>query len=101
MPKPRNIGDEIVEGLENAVAFARGDTSKGRPTVVEVPDTIDVKSIRLRLGYTQVEFAARYGFALSALQEWEKRRRRPDRAARILLKVIDREPEAVDRALAG
>ncbi len=100
MPKSRNIGEEIVEGLENAAAFARGDPSKGLPTTIEVPERVDVKAIRRRLGYTQVEFANRYGFALSALQEWEKQRRRPDRAARILLKVIDREPEAVDRALA-
>ena len=33
--------------------------------------------------------------------EWEQGRRVPDRAARVLLTVIDREPEAVVRALSG
>ena len=101
MAKRRSIGDEILEGLNNAVAYARGDTSKGLAHAVDVPEVVDVKELRQRLGYTQAEFANRYGFALSAVQEWEKHRRRPDRSARILLKVIDREPEAVERALAS
>ena len=101
MPAKRNIGDEILEGLSNAAAYARGEPGRGRATVVDVPQEVDVKAIRGRLGFTQVEFANRYGFALSALQEWEKRRRRPDRSARILLKVIEHDPDAVDRALAS
>lgn len=36
---------------------------------------------------------------MRALQEWEQGRRVPDRAARVLLTVIDRDPEAVVRAL--
>ena len=46
------------------------------------------------------EFADRFGLDARALQEWEQGRRVPDRAARILLAVIEREPEAVVRALA-
>ncbi len=100
MSTKRNIGDEILQGLENAVAYARGQQVPARVTVVDVPDEIDVKAVRQARGLTQEQFAARYGFALSAIQEWEKRRRRPDRSARILLRVIEREPEAVERALA-
>lgn len=99
MPAKRNIGDEILEGLDRATAFARGERGKGRATVVDVGQEVDVKASRGRLGYTKVEFANRYGFALTEVQEWEKRRRRADRAARILLKVIDYDPDAVDRAL--
>ena len=45
-------------------------------------------------------FARKYGFALSAVRDWEQGRRRPDRSARILLKIVEREPEAgVTRAL--
>ena len=39
--------------------------------------------------------------SVTALHAWEQGRRRPDRAARVLLAVIAREPEAVLRALAG
>jgi putative transcriptional regulator len=62
---------------------------------------VDVVAIRTRLGLSQGEFAARFGFKLDALQNWEQDRRRPDGAARALLRVIEREPEAVLRALAG
>lgn len=99
--KSRNVGDEIIEGLTNAVAFARGEAVATNVTVIEVPVEVDVKAIRQARGLTQEQFASRYGFALTALQEWEKRRRRPDRSARVLLRVIEREPDAVERALAG
>jgi len=66
-----------------------------------VPETVDVKRIRKRLGVSQEAFAATYGFALSAVRDWEQGRRQPDRSARVLLKIVEKEPEAVSRALAG
>jgi putative transcriptional regulator len=50
---------------------------------------------------TQAQFAATFGFGLGAVQNWEQGRRRPEGAARAFLKVIEREPEAVRRALAA
>ncbi len=99
MSRKRNIGDDIIHGLEQSIAYARGEKVRAKVTMAEVPNEVDVKAIRKRFGLTQPQFAARYGFALTALQEWEKKRRRPDRAARLFLKVIEREPEAVERAL--
>ena len=87
----------VMEGLGEAAAFARGDALEGAR--VHVPPTVDVRAVRTRLGYTQAAFAARFGFALSALREWEQRRREPNPTARVLLTVIAREPEAVRRAL--
>jgi putative transcriptional regulator len=66
---------------------------------IRVPAEIDVKAIRRRMGLTQAAFAARFGFTLSAVREWEQWRRRPEASARILLKIIEREPDAVERAL--
>jgi putative transcriptional regulator len=65
-----------------------------------VPEEVDVVAIRTQLGLSQGEFATRFGFKLDALQNWEQGRRRPDGAARAFLRVIEREPEAVLRALA-
>ena len=64
------------------------------------PDRLDVKAIRRRLGLTQMEFARRYGLSLGSIRNWEQGCRQPDGPARILLRVIEREPEAVQRALA-
>jgi putative transcriptional regulator len=59
-----------------------------------------IKVIRRKLGMSQAAFAAAFGFALRALQEWEQGRTAPPEAIRRYLRVIDREPEAVMRALA-
>jgi putative transcriptional regulator len=60
-----------------------------------------VRRIRKRLGLSQEAFAETYGFAVSAVRDWEQGRRKPERSARILLKIVEKEPEAVTRALAG
>ena len=52
---------------------------------VHVPEEIDVKSIRKRLGLTQPEFSSRFGFDVRAVQDWEQKRRQPDRAALIIV----------------
>jgi len=57
------------------------------------------RQVRLRLRLTQEEFAARFGVPLDLLRDWEEGTRRPDGAARTLLRVIDRDPDAVIRAL--
>ena len=95
------VGESILRGARDALAYARGDKSRGRATVVHVPKQIDVKAVRKRLGLSQVAFAARFGFSVGTLRDWEQKRRRPEGPARVLLTVIDREPEAVERALTG
>ena len=50
---------------------------------------------------SQALFAGRFGFTVTAVRNWEQGRRQPDLAARALLMVIDREPDAVHRALAA
>jgi DNA-binding transcriptional regulator YiaG len=67
----------------------------------QVTDELDVAAIRKTERLTQEAFAKRYGFAFSTVRDWEQGRRQPDRAARVLLTVIAREPEAVRRALAA
>ena len=94
-------GESILAGLQDALAYAQGDTTRGPSHTVRVPETVDVKAIRKRLGLTQAAFAQRYGFELSSIRKWEQGRRQPEGPARLLLLVIDKEPEAVHRALAS
>ncbi len=96
----RRAFDKIKTGLDDARAYLDGTADKRR-YCVHVPESIDVKKIRSRLGLSQAAFAATYGFALSAVRDWEQGRRRPERSARILLKIVQKEPEAVTRALAS
>ncbi len=55
---------------------------------------------RRKLDLTQAEFAERFGISAATLRKWEQGVRKPQGPARVLLAVIDREPEAVMRALA-
>jgi putative transcriptional regulator len=91
--------DKIKAGLDDAKAYLEGSAEKSCYRI-HVPNRVDVKKIRARLGLSQESFAQTYGFALSAVRDWEQGRRQPDRSARILLKVVEKEPEAVTRALA-
>jgi putative transcriptional regulator len=50
---------------------------------------------------SQAKFAANFGLGLDAGQSWEQARRRPEGAARVLLKVIQHDPDVVRRALAA
>jgi putative transcriptional regulator len=59
----------------------------------------DIAATRRRLGLSQAEFAAWFGISPGTLRNWEQGRRVPDGPARVLLRVIEREPEAVRRAL--
>jgi len=92
------VADSIRQGLEEAVAYAEGTADPSRYRV-HIPDEIDVKAIRAKLGMTQEEFAGRFGFSIKTLRHWEQKQRVPEGPTRAYLLVIDRDPKAVQRAL--
>lgn len=55
--------------------------------------------IRERLGMTQVEFAKLIDAPLATLKNWEQGRTMVPSYVRVLLNILDREPEAALRAL--
>jgi putative transcriptional regulator len=88
----------IRRGLQQAVAYARGDAKK-RAYRIHVPGVIAVRAVRAKLGLTQEEFAAQFGFGVNTLRHWEQGRRQPEGPTRAYLLVIARAPEAVRKAL--
>lgn len=60
-----------------------------------------VRAIRRRLGLSQAQFAARFGFSIETLRNYEQGHRQPTGPARVLLQVIAAEPDAVTRAVIG
>ena len=89
----------IKAGLEDAIAFAQGDGSRGRVVQVEVPDT-DIAGLRRRFGLSQASFAKSIGVNVSTLRNWEQGRRRPTGSARVLLALIAKRPDIVQTELA-
>ncbi len=81
----RNVGLEILEGLR---VLKRGGIGR----VVSLPS---VSSIRERTGLSQAKFATLLGVSVRTLQEWEQGRRAPSGAARTLLMVAAKNPQAL------
>lgn len=57
--------------------------------------------IRAKLGLTQEAFAARFHLPLGTIRDWEQGKHEPDSAAKVLLRLIDKDPEAIAKALAS
>ena len=57
------------------------------------------RRVRRRLGFSQSEFANRIGVSLDTIRNWEQGKRCPTGAAKALLKVLDKAPEAALAAL--
>jgi putative transcriptional regulator len=93
-----NLGDDLIEAMQEAAAYMQGDPGKTVTSTVDVPD-VDVAAIRRTMRLSRIKFANRFGLDARAVQDWEQGRRRPDRSARILLRVIEKHPEAVEDAL--
>ena len=99
VPRKRpTVGTRIVEGLEQAIAWTRGENDNVRVTLVHVPE-VDVRKVRMKMGLSQAQFATKFEFPPATLRNWEQGRSRPDAPTRVLLAVIAKHPEAVEVVL--
>ena len=89
--------EEISQGMAEACAYMEGEREGYRVTT---PEAVDVLGLRSRLNLSQERFADSFGLSVDAVRHWESGRRRPEAAARALLKVIAYDPDLVMRALA-
>ncbi len=93
-----SVGQRVIEGLEEAIAWSRGEGARVRVNVVQVPE-IDVRQVRQQMGLSQTQFANKFGFPPATLRNWEQGRATPDTPTRVLLAVIAKHPEAVEDVL--
>ncbi|OJW50130.1 MAG: hypothetical protein BGO67_02035 [Alphaproteobacteria bacterium 41-28] len=85
MTLKRNIGQEILEGIDSI------REGIGKKRVLERPNIV---AIRQELDLSQSVFAAYMGISLRTLQEWEQGRRKPSGPATVLLRIAQKHPEA-------
>ena len=88
------FGEDLIQAMGEALAHARGEG----PAVLHVP--VDPREIRTRARLTQAQMAPLMGMSLSGYRKWEQGQRHVSGPAAALLRVIDKEPGAVRRALA-
>ncbi|MYG52523.1 MAG: helix-turn-helix domain-containing protein [Rhodospirillaceae bacterium] len=92
------IGRETEAALDEVLTHVKGETSLPC-RIVDDPAADRIVALRKRMKLSRRKFADRFGLDERDLQDWEQGRRVPDRAARVLLAIIDRDPDAVVRAL--
>ncbi len=91
-------GKEIITGAREALAYLKGDKTKGRAYEVRTRD-IDVKAIREKLQMTQAAFSEIFAIPVSTLKKWETHNRVPEGPTKAYLIVINKNPSAVKKAL--
>jgi putative transcriptional regulator len=94
-----SLGKRLIDSAKEARVIARGEMAPNNYKI-HVPRKVNVRAIRKRMRLTQEEFAARYRLTLARVRDWEQERSLPDVTARAYLTIIEREPKAVERALA-
>jgi putative transcriptional regulator len=83
---------ELVASVREGGAILRGEAAPSRALQVA---GADIKQIRADYQLSQNEFAALLGVSVRTLQNWEQGRRTPEGAAKVLLQVAAKHPEAV------
>ena len=89
------FSDDLIQSLTEAVAHAKGEG----PAVVHEP--IDPREVRKQAALTQAQMAPLMGLSLSGYRKWEQGQRHVSGPAAMLLRVIEKEPDAVRRALSS
>ena len=83
---------ELLSSIQEGAEILQGRKPPSRAFEVNAED---IKAIRERLGLSQRQFAALMGVSIDTLQNWEQNRRKPRGAARTLLLIAARYPEAI------
>ena len=92
------VYDSLMEGLNEALAFSRGEKTNAVVHQIEVP-TVDVAAIRASTGLSQGAFARSIGVAKGTLLNWEHGRRHPTGPAQVLLAMLAKKPSLVSELL--
>ena len=89
----------MSEQERHRAALSDPDAAPATETQLSACRMPTVRALRKKLNLTQEEFAARFHLPLGTVRDWEQGAHRPDQAARVLLTVIEKDPDGVARAL--
>ena len=87
------FGDDLIQSPNEALAHAKGEG----PAILHT--VLTPREVRKQANLTQAQMAPLMGMNLSSYRKWEQGTRRVSGPAATLLRVLEREPEAVKRAL--
>jgi putative transcriptional regulator len=90
------VFEELRQSIREAGRIRRGEV---KPSRVFRYDAIDIRKLRESVNVSQARFAQMIGVSKGTLQNWEQGRRHPKGPAKALLRVFEKDPKAVVRAL--
>ncbi|HEY0019201.1 MAG TPA: type II toxin-antitoxin system MqsA family antitoxin [Longimicrobium sp.] len=103
-------GKLLIEGLEEALAYTRGEATDVRVHTVEVtarkahlelppyyPPHL-IREIRHKLSVSQAIFGQMLGVSASSVRAWEQGKREPEGPTRRLLQIAERHPAVLKEA---
>lgn len=93
-----DFGKDLIAAMGEALAHVEGAKNGVKEHQVDL-GAIDARAIRKALNLTQEEMALVLGTSTSGYRKWEQGERQPSGAARMLLKIMEKEPEAVLRVV--
>ena len=95
-----DLFDEIMTGLNEAAAYAKGDKKAARKTKVKIRlvtdyTNKDIKRIRMELHLSQRAFAEVIGVSTKTVEAWESGINKPSGSSARLLQIFDENPSAL------
>lgn len=87
--------DREMKTFEAELLGAVREMKTGKPARVTQVRQMAAAEARTKVGMSQSQFAALLGVSIRTLQDWEQGRREPSGAAKTLLRIAVRMPEAI------
>ena len=108
MAREKRLGELLIRGLNEAIAFEKGTGAARVRTVehtaraakVDAPpryDELRIRAMRLKLGYSQYIFAKALNVSAQTVKAWEQGARVPDGPTLRLLEIAEESPEVLAR----
>ena len=95
----KELFQELESNLKEAVKVAKGRSAPKTTYVMVTPE--EIKAIRRKIRMSQSEFASTFHLSIETIKGWEQGKRRPDAAASNYLRMINADPEWVQKTLAA
>jgi putative transcriptional regulator len=102
----KTFGEALIAGMEEVVAFERGELHL-RTRTVEIPDPTmrvlappdydgdRIRAVRDKLALSPKDFAAALNVSPQTIRAWERGARRPEGPTLRLLEIAEEHPEAL------
>lgn len=92
----KKMFEDLLDSVKEMDAILKGSQASGNVRCFKEPE---VKAIREMTGLSQASFATLLGVSSRTLQNWEQGRRSPTGPARVLLRIVEQDPQHALRVL--